>query len=343
MTTSRTHAPRHSAHEDDETAILPRIPDDKDQTAVLPAQSGADKTAILPVFLLAPALPGKSTPAEQQPTPAAAGTGSGSAPASPGPGLAAPGSASTEPAAPGSAPAEPTEPGSGPAVSGTAPARSVGDAVRLVARSAGEVLITFGMVVLLLAAYEIWGKGAIIHAHQSDLNNQLSQAWGNPAVGASATPSVGAPPPGWAIARLYIPKLNLQWVVVEGVDLKDIRYAPGHYPGTAMPGQLGNFSVAGHREPGIFWDLDRVQPGDDLVVETRTNWYVYQVFQNHIVTPHSIEVVAPVPNEPGVPPTQKDMTLTTCNPKWDNYQRLAVHATLIAAYPHSVRPAQLGG
>jgi LPXTG-site transpeptidase (sortase) family protein len=93
----------------------------------------------------------------------------------------------------------------------------------------------------------------------------------------------------------------------------------------------------------MFWDLDKVKAGDDFVVETRTSWYVYEVFQTHIVTPRSVEVVAPVPNKPGAKPTQKDMTLTTCNPKWDNYQRLAVHATLVAAYPHTTRPPQLGG
>jgi sortase A len=294
MSTQDKHMARHSAHEDDETTVLPRLPADAepDSTAIIPALAGepagpvAELTGILPVFIPAPRVAEPPLPAPRR--------------------------------------------------------RGVADVVRLVARSAGEVLITFGVVVLLLAAYEIWGKGAIIHDHQNALNNQLSQAWGNPAVGPSTSAAPGAPPPGWAIGRLYVPVLKLQWVVVEGVDLKDIRYAPGHYPGTAMPGQLGNFSVAGHREPGMFWDLDRVHPGDDLIVETKTSWYVYQVFQSHIVTPHSVEVVAAVPNKPGASPSQKDMTLTTCNPKWDNYQRLAVHATLVATYPHGVRPAQLG-
>jgi sortase A len=149
--------------------------------------------------------------------------------------------------------------------------------------------------------------------------------------------------PGNAIARMYIPRLNLHWVVVEGVDLKDIRYGPGHYPGTAMPGQLGNFAVAGHRSPGIFWDLDRVGKDDLIIVETRTNWFVYQVFLNHIVTPHSLEVIAPKPNFPGASPEEPDMTLTTCNPRWNNYQRMAVHARLIDTTPHDRRPQEFGG
>jgi sortase A len=217
--------------------------------------------------------------------------------------------------------------------------------LRAALRVSGEVLITFGLVVLLFAGYEVWGKTAIINSHQKNLDKELSQAWGNPAVIGQPAPGASSlgPVPGNAIGRLYIPKLSLQWVVVEGVTLADIRYAPGHYPGTALPGKLGNFAVAGHREPGIFWDLDQVRPGDTLVVETRTNWYVYQVFQNHIVSPHAVEVIAPTPDQPGVPPSSPDITLTTCNPKWDNYQRMVVHGRLVLTTPHDLPPPQLGG
>jgi sortase A len=221
-----------------------------------------------------------------------------------------------------------------------------GSRLRVAVRTAGELLITAGLVVLLLVGYELWGKVAVINAHQHDLNQQLSQAWADPRVAApnpsaSAPTSALPPPSGSAIGRLYIPKLKLQWVVVEGVALSDIRYAPGHYPGTAMPGKIGNFAMAGHRTPGIFWDLDEVKPGDDLIVETSTDWYVYEVFQSHIVTPTSVEVIAPTPNEPGVAPANADITLTTCNPKWNNYQRLVVHGKLILTTPHQLRPPQL--
>ncbi len=220
--------------------------------------------------------------------------------------------------------------------------------LRTLVRGAGELLITLGCVVLLLAAYEIWGVPAAINDHQQTLNHQLDQAWGDaPTVSPSASPSAGptrpagSPPPAGVIGRLYLPKLGLHWVVVQGITLKDIRYSPGHYPTTAMPGEIGNFSVAGHRVRGIFWDLDRIQPGDYAIVETRTNWYVYQVYQNEIVTPHSIEVIAPVPDHPGQVPTEADMTMTTCNPKFNNYQRMAVHARLISTTPHDQRPPQV--
>ena len=70
-----------------------------------------------------------------------------------------------------------------------------------------------------------------------------------------------APPParGKPIAGSTSRKLDKHWVVVEGVAQKDIRYAPGHYPDTALPGQVGNFSVAGHRNRATFWRLDELQ------------------------------------------------------------------------------------
>jgi sortase A len=222
----------------------------------------------------------------------------------------------------------------------------------------GEVMITLGLVLLLFAGYEIWGKAAIVESHQNDLDAQLDQAWGqdNPTVTAppvdpSASPSpsptqAGPPPipPGGSLGRLYLPRLGKYWVVVEGIEPRNIAYAPGHYPDSALPGEIGNFSVAGHRSPAIFWDLDRMRPGDPVVVETRTTYFVYRVTSLEIVAPTATEVVAPVPGKPGVSPTVAMLTLTTCNPKWDNYQRLIMHAKLVRSQPRSAgRPAEIGG
>ena len=229
---------------------------------------------------------------------------------------------------------------------------TTGSVVRAIVRTVGELCITLGLVVLLFAAYEVWGKTTIVNAHQNDLDRQLAQNWDgapNPGASSATAPAGGngtaaLPPPGGnAIARLYIPRLGKQWVVVQGVTPADIRYAPGHYTETALPGRPGNFAVAGHRMVGIFWDLDRIQPGDLAVVETRTGWFVYLVTENHIVTPHSMEVIAPEPNQPGVAPDGAYLTMTTCNPKWDNYQRLIVHGELMRQQTRAQgRPAELG-
>ncbi|MEU9505648.1 class E sortase [Micromonospora sp. NPDC048170] len=227
---------------------------------------------------------------------------------------------------------------------------TLGSRLRTGIRISGEVLITFGLVVLLFASYEVWGKSAIVDAHQTDLSQQLAQAWGpegDPTVAPSASASAATkpkpPPQGKPLAGLYIPKLDKNWVVVEGVTQKDIRYAPGHYPSSAMPGQVGNFSVAGHRNRATFWRLDELNDGDAIVVEGKTDWHVYKVSQSRIVKPNQVEVVAPVPGKPGQKPTTAMLTLTTCNPKFDNYERLIIHAELARSQPKSAgRPAELG-
>ncbi|MGA4684306.1 class E sortase [Micromonospora sp. AB353] len=224
---------------------------------------------------------------------------------------------------------------------------TVGSRLRSVVRGTGELLITFGLVVLLFAGYEIWGKAVIVEAHQNDLNSQLAQEWdaaADPTVGPTTGPTVKPKPPaeGRPVAGLYIPKFDKHWVVVEGVSPEDIRYAPGRYPDSAMPGEVGNFSVAGHRIRSTFWRLDEMKTGDAIVVETKTEWLVYRVYQQRIVKPSQVEVVAPVPGKPGQKPTEKLLTLTTCNPKFDNYQRLIIHARLDHTQAKSAgRPAEL--
>lgn len=228
---------------------------------------------------------------------------------------------------------------------------TVGSRLRTVVRGTGELLITFGLVVLLFAGYEIWGKAVIVEAHQNDLSSQLAQEWGataDPTVGPTTGPATGPtvkpkpPAEGRPVAGLYIPKFDKHWVVVEGVSPEDIRYAPGRYPDSAMPGEVGNFSVAGHRIRSTFWRLDELKTGDAIVVETKTEWLVYRVYQQRIVKPSQVEVVAPVPGKPGQKPTEKLLTLTTCNPKFDNYQRLIIHARLDHTQAKSAgRPAEL--
>ncbi|SCE68989.1 LPXTG-site transpeptidase (sortase) family protein [Micromonospora viridifaciens] len=224
---------------------------------------------------------------------------------------------------------------------------TAGSRLRTVVRATGEVLITFGLVVLLFAGYEIWGKTVIVDAHQDDLSSQLAQEWAaDPTVGPTTGPSSKPKPPaeGKPVAGLYIPKFDKHWVVVEGVSPEDIRYAPGHYPKSAMPGQAGNFAVAGHRIRATFWRLDELQSGDAIVVESQSEWFIYKVYQQRIVKPSQVEVVAPVPGKPGAKPTEKVLTLTTCHPKFDNYQRLIIHARLDHVQAKSAgRPAELEG
>jgi len=214
--------------------------------------------------------------------------------------------------------------------------------VRKTVRGVGEVLITCGLIVLLFAGYEVFGKQIVINRQQDRYSQQLEQAWKKPPQKAEDAP----PLPGQALARLYIPRFGIKLIVVQGVSPEDIRNAPGHYPDSAMPGQIGNFAVAGHREDAIFpRNFDKLRIGDDIIVQTRTSWFIYRTYQQQIVDPHQVDVVNPVPGEPAdAKPTKALVTLTTCNPWWDNYQRLIYHGKLVRQMPTADGvPKELGG
>ncbi len=203
-------------------------------------------------------------------------------------------------------------------------------------------MITFGLIVLLFAGYEVFGNSAAVQNEQDHLAQELDQSWADPTVSPTSAAKGPAAPGENLVGRIYIPKLDKEWVVVDGVRPQDIKYAPGHYPETAKPGQIGNFSVAGHRIKKIFWRIDELKAGDVIGVETRDAWYVYHVYGQQIVKPNAVDVVAAVPNEPNATPTKALLTLTTCNPKFNNYQRLIVHAELVKTVPRDQTKADAG-
>ncbi|MGX6605416.1 class E sortase [Micromonosporaceae bacterium Da 78-11] len=220
---------------------------------------------------------------------------------------------------------------------------TIGSRIRSGVRVSGELMITFGLIVLLFAGYEVFGNSAKVQDEQNTLADELDDQWNDPTVGQTKAAAQGPAAPGKdLVGRLYIPKLDKKWVVVDGVQPADIKYAPGHYPDTAAPGKVGNFSIAGHRIKKIFWRLDELNSGDVIGVETRDSWYVYRVYGHQVVKPNQVEVVAAVPNEPDATATKALLTLTTCNPKYNNYQRLIVHAQLVSTVKRDPTLADAG-
>lgn len=232
--------------------------------------------------------------------------------------------------------------------------RSGSDYVLLGLRGVGQTLITAGLVILLFVVYEVWVTNIFASAAQDSVRKTLQQQWvngDNPLVEQSALPgsTQATIPTGIGIANIYMPRLgdDYHFTIVEGTNDGDLEKGPGHYQGTALPGQIGNFSVAGHRvgkgEP--FLNLDKLQPGDSIVIETADKWYVYKVMGDvatkdlstpgvegvvgrQIVNPSDIGVIAPVPNKPGTTPTAALLTLTTCHPKFTANKRMIIHAAL---------------
>ena len=200
-------------------------------------------------------------------------------------------------------------------------------------RGLGETLITLGVVILLFCGYELYFTGLETRVEQRKGRAALVEAWQETAP--LENPGRPVPPVelGEGLAILRIPRLGGDYakVVFEGVRASDLKRGPGHVPGTAMPGEVGNFVVSGHRTTygAPFGDLDLLDSGDAVVVETRDTWFTYRVVREEIVQPTEYEVTYPVPRQPGVKPTKALLTMTTCHPKYSAKQRLISVAELV--------------
>jgi sortase A len=243
----------------------------------------------------------------------------------------------------------------GMATTAQAPAPAVrmrGDGWRMVVRGIGQFLITAGIVILLFVVYELWITGLYTRAWQNSHLNKLETSWApghNSIEISTADPKLGHVPLGSGIAELRIPRFGhgYDMVIVEGTGTSDLEKGPGHYPGTAYPGQVGNFAVAGHRTTYLhpFYNLDELKRGDAIVLETKTMWFTYRVQDaptakgyphvpyQEIVNPTDVAVAYPVPDQPDpeAKPSLKMLTFTTCNPRYSAAQRLVVHAVLAEA------------
>ncbi len=95
--------------------------------------------------------------------------------------------------------------------------------------------------------------------------------------------------------------------------------------------------MAGHRatngEP--FRDIDRLQVGDKVYVETQDSWYEYTLRRDQIVSPADSWVIAPVPFDQDASPTERLITLTTCNPRWGSTTRWIWWGDLSTRYDKS--------
>ncbi len=129
---------------------------------------------------------------------------------------------------------------------------------------------------------------------------------------------------GDALARLEIPRMGRNDIVVAGVGREELKKGPGHYPQTPMPGQLGNAAIAGHRTTygGPFLEIDELEPGDEIVVTTPYGRFVYRATTTEIVDADDWQVIATID------PTIASLTLTSCHPVGTASQRIIVHAEL---------------
>ncbi|WP_432943059.1 class E sortase [Kribbella sp. CA-253562] len=207
---------------------------------------------------------------------------------------------------------------------------------RGVIRSAGVLLLLAGLGLLGWVGWQYVGTGITANHTMDQLEQDLRDRWKTP-------PGPGAEPrTGTAITLLRIPKFGADWEkpVVEGVGKDELARGLGHYPQTQLPGQPGNFAIAGHRvtHGSPFRKLLELERGDQVIVETADAVYTYELDgspKDLTVKPADTWVLDPVPGKPGASPTRPMLTLTTCQDLFHSPDRSVAFAHLVRTDPKS--------
>lgn len=190
----------------------------------------------------------------------------------------------------------------------------------------GTVLIVVGVIILCTAlSLRFWGyykEQKMINDFQKTIENVDKTNDSGISNSNVKPPSLDVNSDG-VIGIMVIPKINLKTPIGEGVDMETLKFAVGHFKGTAQPGQIGNFCVAGHRSytySEYFNRLDELKKGDEILVRTKTAEFTYIVTDSFVVEPTHTEVLNPT----------KDATLTlvTCTPVRIATNRLIIKAIL---------------
>lgn len=214
----------------------------------------------------------------------------------------------------------------------------------------GEIFLTLGALLLLFVGYQVWFSNIASHVQADRLSAALTESFDTNSKevisGGSDTEVTDlerTEPEGFALA--FIPRLkNDVWgtPILDGITDSKLAKGIGHYPDTELPGEIGNFSIAGHRatygEP--FARFERLQAGDAVVIRTIDGWFVYELRKDRIVLPTEVWVLNDVPIE-DFSEGSALITLTTCDPRWDSYQRWIWWGELVSTHEPSDIPVEV--
>jgi sortase A len=217
----------------------------------------------------------------------------------------------------------------------------------------GVVLVLAGCGLLGYAAWQFFGTNLVSAHRQAQLIERTERAWslgparaGSVRAGSQGEGSGDRSGAGVAAALVRIPAFGDDYrvPVQEGVSDSVLAEGLGHFRGSADPGQVGNFALAGHRvthgEP--LRDLPSLRPGDRVVVETRDRSYTYRIDMSPpdlVVGFDDVWVIAPLPRNPdgGVQPAQRAgrrlLTLTTCSELFHTDNRMIAFGHLVGSRP----------
>lgn len=211
--------------------------------------------------------------------------------------------------------------------------------VRGTVRTFGELCITAGLVLILFVVWQLWWTDIEANRDNENLADQLTEDWANQDPNELPDdpdePVVAEPvDKNSAFGIFYIPRFGDDYyrTMAEGVDLEPVlnRMGFGRYPNSAMPGEVGNFSIAGHRvtygKP--LNKIAELRPGDEIIVQTKDGFYTYTFRNFDIILPDAVEVLSPVPNEPDYKGKDRILTLTACNPMFSARERYIAYSEL---------------
>lgn len=212
----------------------------------------------------------------------------------------------------------------------------------------GELILTCGVILLLFVCYELWWTNVVADSKQGEAVQRFLQEFPvplNPTPLADYGPPVASAAPGHGktIGIMYIPRFGASYTrpIVEGIgpDVLD-SLGLGHYPSTAMPGAVGNFVVAGHRQThgAVLDNIHTLVPGDRIYVQTPEGYYIYVFRNNQIVLPDRSDVLLPVPTRPGTEPRESILTMTSCNPRFGSEERIIAYSVLESWQPVAAGP-----
>jgi len=188
-------------------------------------------------------------------------------------------------------------------------------------KNIGIIFIIIGLAVIGTAFYMRYSAERVQRAMINSFEHTIEAIDKNGLDNKAASPDVRPQTDdiSAAIGIMKIPKIHLKVAIGEGVDNNTLKYAVGHFKGTAMPGEKGNFSVAGHRSytySEYFNRLEELKEGDEIIVQTKKGEFTYKIYEKKVVEPTEVSVLN----------STKDATITlvTCTPI-----RVATHRLII--------------
>ena len=159
-------------------------------------------------------------------------------------------------------------------------------------------------LVLLAAGAAFFGRGTWIFAKAQVAQVLLARAWETTRQGGQAI----KPWPWadtWPVARLTVPRLGVEEIVLAGGHGEAMAFGPGHVGVSAAPGSAGNVVLAGHRDTH-FRFLREIEPSDEILLESASSLRRYRVTETAVVDFRDRRPLAAAP--------QPTLTLITCYP-----------------------------